>query len=155
MIRQYGSTGVSDDISPFLSILSVHHESFSKDVLAHFQSVTRLYTVSCHVDDDRVGHRCEVIEESLVVRVMQNFITLAGKDLLMYEIEKVTCSQVSHASKIGVFTVPRRSRGRSGVRSRSVFGPRSMKRKTAFFDFPTVPTVPNVPANEKKNTAKG
>jgi hypothetical protein len=50
--------------------------------------------VSCHVDDDRVGHRCEVIEESLVVRVMQNFITLAGKDLLMYEIEKVTCSQV-------------------------------------------------------------
>jgi hypothetical protein len=110
-----------------------------KDVLAHFQSVTRLYTVSCHVDDDRVGHRCEVIEESLVVRVMQNFITLAGKDLLMYEIEKVTCSQVSHASKIGVFTVPRRSRGRSGVRSRSVFGPRSMKRKTAFFDVPSVP----------------
>jgi hypothetical protein len=33
-----------------------------------------------------------------------------------------------------------------------------MKRKTAFFDVPTIPSVPSVPAfpsSEKKNTAKG
>jgi hypothetical protein len=39
----------------------------------------------------------------------------------------------------------RRSRGRSAGRSRSVPGPRSMKRNTAFFDVPTVPSVPSVP----------